>query len=63
MKMKDIDLLKELINQSITITNRNIEKADNMDLQGISEKLKTILEDLNYIDDFEVFEDDEDDEE
>ena len=61
--MKDIDLLKELINQSITITNRNIEKADNMDLHGISEKLETILEDLNYIDDFEVFEDDEDDEE
>jgi hypothetical protein len=58
MKMKDIDLLKELINQSITITNRNIEKADNMDLHGISEKLKTILEDLNYIDDFEVYEDD-----
>ena len=61
--MKDIDLLKELINQSIIITNRNIEKADNMDLHGISETLETILEDLNYIDDFEVFEDDEDDEE
>ena len=59
MKMKDIDLLKELINQSITITNRNIEKADNMDLHSISETLGTILEDLNYIDDFEVYEDDE----
>jgi hypothetical protein len=30
MKIKDIDLLKKLIEQAITITNRNIEKADNM---------------------------------
>ena len=62
MKTKDIDILKELINQSITITNRNIEKADNMDLHSISETLETILEDLNYIDDFEVYEDDEEQE-
>ena len=59
MKTKDIDLLKKLIEQAIPIVDRNIEKADNMDLHSISETLETILEDLKYIDDFEVYEDDE----
>ena len=54
-----IDILKKLIEQAIPIVDRNIEKADNIDLYSISETLETILEDLNYIDDFEVYEDDE----
>lgn len=54
-KVKDIVKLKKALKEAIKISNKNIAKSHNIDLEHISYTLEGILEDLNDIKDFKVY--------
>jgi cob(I)alamin adenosyltransferase len=61
---KHIKMKKELVKileQAIELANQNIGKAHNFDLEGLSQMLDSYVDDLNEIEEFEVY-DDEDEE-
>ena len=54
--MKEIDEIKELLTQASKLMYENIDKADNIDLEYMSQKLDQMVDDLTEIKDFEKFE-------
>jgi len=61
---KHIKMKKELVKileQAIELANQNIGKADNFDLEDLAQTLENYVDDLNEIEEFEVY-DDEDEE-
>jgi hypothetical protein len=54
--MKQIDEIKELLQQASNLMCENIDKADNIDLEYMSQKLDQMVDDLTEIKDFEKFE-------
>jgi len=54
--MKDIDAIKALLQQANNLMIDNIDKADNIDLEYMSQKLDQMIDDLTEIKDFEKFE-------
>jgi hypothetical protein len=54
--MKDIDAIKALLQQANNLMIANIDKADNIDLEYMSQKLDQMIDDLTEIKDFEKFE-------
>jgi hypothetical protein len=55
--MKDIDTIKELLEQASNLMSENIDSAHNIDLEYMSQRLDTMVSDLNEIGDFEKYED------
>jgi len=53
--------LVKILEQAIELANQNISKAHNFDLEGLSQMLDSYVDDLNEIEEFEVY-DDEDEE-
>jgi len=54
--MKEIDAIKGLLQQANNLMINNIDKADNIDLEYMSQKLDQMIDDLTEIKDFEKFE-------
>ena len=54
-QVKDIVILKKLIKEAVKICNKNISKAHNIDLVDMSQTLDSLLDQLNDIDDFELY--------
>jgi hypothetical protein len=54
--MKDIEAIKALLQQANNLMIDNIDKADNIDLEYMSQKLDQMIDDLTEIKDFEKFE-------
>jgi peptide subunit release factor 1 (eRF1) len=57
--MKDIEKIKELLSQASEIIENNIDKAENIDLTHMSEWIDSFVYELDKIDDFEVYGEDE----
>jgi hypothetical protein len=53
--MKEIDAIKGLLQQANNLMINNIDKADNIDLEYMSQKLDQMIDDLTEIKDFEKF--------
>ena len=53
--VKDIVILKKLIKEVVKICSKNISKAHNIDLVDMSQTLDSLLDQLNDIDDFELY--------
>jgi len=51
--------LVELLNQAKSLAEANIEKADNFDLEDLSYKLEEYIDELNGIEEFETYDDDD----
>ena len=60
--MKDIEKIKELLSQASEIIENNIDKAENIDLTHMSEWIDSFVYELDEIEDFEVYDEDEDEE-
>jgi hypothetical protein len=54
--MKEIETIKALLTQASKLMYENIDKADNIDLEYMSQKLDKMWADLVEIGDFEKFE-------
>jgi hypothetical protein len=54
--MKEIETIKALLQQASKLMYENIDKADNIDLEYMSQKLDQMIDDLTEIKDFEKFE-------
>ncbi len=54
--------LVKILKQAIKLANKNISKAHNFDLEGLSQMLDSYLDDLNQIKKFEVYSFDDDEE-
>lgn len=54
-QVKDIVILKKLIKEAVKICSKNISKAHNIDLEDMSQTLDSLLDQLNDIDDFELY--------
>ena len=54
--MKEIETIKALLTQASKLMYENIDKADNIDLEYMSQKLDQMIDDLTEIKDFEKFE-------
>jgi hypothetical protein len=57
--MKDIEKIKKLLSQASEIIENNIDKAENIDLAHMSEWIDSFVHELDKIDDFEVYGEDE----
>jgi hypothetical protein len=57
--MKDIEKIKELLSQASEIIENNIDKAENIDLTHMSEWIDSFVYELDKIEDFEVYGEDE----
>jgi hypothetical protein len=57
--MKDIEKIKELLSQASEIIENNIDKAENIDLTHMSEWIDSFVYELDEIEDFEVYGEDE----
>jgi len=55
--------LVKILEQAIELANQNRSKAHNFDLEGLSQMLDSYVDDLNEIEEFESYNDDDDDEE
>jgi hypothetical protein len=58
--MKDINQIKELLNQANNLIIKNIDNAHNIDLEDMSQSIEDMIYCLVEIEDFEVYEDFED---
>ena len=54
--------LVKILKQAIKLANKNISKADNFDLEDLSQKLDSYVDDLNEIKKFEIYSFDDDEE-
>lgn len=54
--MRDIDKIKELLNEANNLIVKNIDTTQNIDLEHMSQNIEGIIDDLVEIDDFKVFE-------
>jgi len=54
MKNKKKELVK-ILKQAIKLANKNISKAHNFDLEGLSQMLDSYVDDLNEIKKFEIY--------
>ena len=57
--MKDIEKIKELLSQASEIIENNIDKAENIDLAHVSEVIDSFIYELDEIEDFELYGEDE----
>jgi hypothetical protein len=56
MRMKtDIAKLRELLEQASVICSKNLHKAENIDLHSMMETLDDYVDELNAIENFEVY--------
>jgi hypothetical protein len=53
--MNEIKKLKLSLKQAMEIAEANIEKAENVDLEGMAQTLESFIEELNNIGDFETY--------
>ena len=53
--MKNIDKIKELLTQASNLMFQNIGNANNIDLEHMSQTIDNMIDDLVEIEDFEVF--------
>jgi len=63
--IKNTNMKKELVKileQAIELANQNRSKAHNFDLEGLSQMLDSYVDDLNEIEEFESYNDDDDEE-
>jgi predicted translin family RNA/ssDNA-binding protein len=51
--------LVKILKQAIELADQNISKAHNFDLEGLSQMLDSYVDDLNEIEKFETYDDDE----
>ena len=51
--------LVKILKQAIELADQNISKAHNFDLEGLSQMLDSYVDDLNEIEKFEIYDDDE----
>jgi hypothetical protein len=61
-KRNDKKELVKILKQAIKLANKNISKADNFDLEDLSQKLDSYVDDLNEIKKFEIYSFDDDEE-
>jgi predicted translin family RNA/ssDNA-binding protein len=54
--------LVKILKQAIKLVNKNISKAHNFDLEGLSQMLDSYVDDLNEIKKFEIYSFDDDEE-
>jgi len=54
--------LVKILKQAIKLANKNIDKAHNFDLEGLSQTLDRYVDDLNEIERFEQIDFEDDDE-
>jgi hypothetical protein len=54
--------LVKILKQAIKLANKNISKAHNFDLEGLSQMLDSYVDDLNEIKKFEIYSFDDDEE-
>lgn len=54
--MEDFDKIKQHLNQLIKLVDKNIEKADNIDLYDMSDNLQQMLDIFESIKGFERYE-------
>ncbi len=47
--------LVKILKQAIKLANKNISKAHNFDLEGLSQMLDSYVDDLNEIKKFEIY--------
>jgi len=52
--------LVKILKQAIKLANKNISKAHNFDLEGLSQMLDSYVDDLNEIKKFEIYSFDDD---
>ena len=52
--------LVKILKQAIELADQNISKAHNFDLEGLSQMLDSYVDDLNEIEEFESYDDDDD---
>ena len=57
--MKPIEQLKSLLKQAIELAEANIDNAHNFDLEDLSQVLEGYVDELNEIDNFETYPDEE----
>ena len=57
--MTPIEQLKSLLRQAIELAEANIENAHNFDLEDLSQVLEGYVDELNEIDNFETYPDEE----
>jgi hypothetical protein len=55
--MKDINKIKELLNEANNLIIKNIDNAHNIDLEHMSQRIEHMIDDLVEIEDFETCED------
>jgi len=58
-KKNDINTLRELLKKASAICSNNIEQAENIDLYSMVETLDEYIDELNAIENFEVYGDDD----
>jgi hypothetical protein len=51
--------LVKILEQAIELANQNIGKADNFDLEDFAQTLENYVDELNEIEEFETYDDDE----
>jgi hypothetical protein len=51
--------LVKILEQAIELANQNRSKAHNFDLEGLSQMLDSYVDDLNEIEEFESYDDDD----
>ena len=51
--------LVKILKQAIELADQNISKAHNFDLEGLSQMLDSYVDDLNEIEEFESYNDDD----
>jgi len=56
--MKTKKLVK-ILEQAIELANQNIGKADNFDLEDLTQTLENYVDELNEIKEFETYDDDD----
>jgi hypothetical protein len=61
--MNNINQLRELLEQASAICEDNLYKAENIDLHSMMETLDEFVDELNAIENFEVYNDEVDDDE
>ena len=59
--MNSIDQLRELLEQASAICEDNLYKAENIDLHSMMETLDEFVDELNAIENFEIYNDEVDD--
>jgi hypothetical protein len=51
--------LVKILEQAIELANQNISKAHNFDLEDLAQTLENYVDDLNEIEEFESYDDDD----